>query len=161
MALRIFLLAGVALALGCAASFGSRQIAEMRGSAQPDSIDVLIARALSAKGEYREVGDMAYGFLGDNGPIEALSRIPAAIPRLVECMGWDLKSHSTFEGQPLFAGVVCFQGIVHSDYFQKRNLRGWPGGFEDAAFINYDAPSLEELRKAQRRWREQLLRDPP
>jgi hypothetical protein len=145
----------------CSASFTPRQIAERRGVTRPDSMDTLIAEALTAKGEYREFGDMAYGFTGDEAAIEALSRMPMALPRLVECMGWNLRAEARYDGHPLLAGVVCFQGIVHSRYFQKRNQRNWPDGFIDSAFVDYTNPSLLELRRAQRGWREQLMRDPP
>jgi hypothetical protein len=160
MKLEALVAALVTTLVACSASFTPRQIAERRGVALPDSIDVLIAEALAAKGEYREFGDMAYGFTGDETAIEALSRMPMALPRLVECMGWDLRAQARYDGHPLLAGVVCFQGIVHSRYFQERNQRDWPNGFIDSAFVDYRDPSLRELRRAQRRWREQLLRDP-
>jgi hypothetical protein len=145
----------------CSASINARQVAQLRGAARPDSIDVLIAHALASKGEFREMGDMAYGFTGSYAAIEALSRMPTALPRLVDCMGWDLRARATYDGRQLLAGVVCFQGIVHSQYFQRRNQHGWPNGFSDSAFVDYTDPSLHELRTAQRGWREQLLRDPP
>jgi hypothetical protein len=161
MKLRALVAALVTTLAACSASFSPRQIAERRGETRPDSIDALIAEALAAKGEYKELGDMAYGFTGSYAAIEALSRMSIALPRLVECMGWDLRARATYDGHPLLAGVVCFQGIVHSRYFQQRNQRDWPDGFADSAFVDYTNPSLQELRKAQQGWREQLLRDPP
>ena len=105
---------------------------------------------------------MAYGFTGSYGALGALSQMPRALPRLVECMGRDLRSKATYDGHPLLAGAVCFQGIVYSRYFQQRNQRDWPPGFADSAFVDYTSPSLKDLRAAQRLWREQQLqRDPP
>lgn len=161
MKLRVVGTAVVATLAGCSASFSPSQVAELRGVTRPDPIDALIAQALAAKGEYREVGDMAYGFTGDEAAIKALSEIPTALPRLVECMGWDVRARAKYRGDALLVGVVCFQGIVYSRYFQQRNQRDWPNGFIDSAFVDYANPSLQELRAAQRAWRQQLLRDPP
>src|SRR2546429_31117 len=142
MKLRTLLSALIGTSLACSASLNARQVAQLRGATRPDSIDALIADALAAKGEFREVGDMAYGFTGSYSAIDALSRMPTALPRLVECMGWDLRARATYDGHQLLAGVVCFQGIVHSRYFQRRNQHDWPDGFSDSAFVDYTDPSL-------------------
>jgi hypothetical protein len=147
--------------VACSASLNARQIAQLRGATRPDSIDALIAHALAAKGEFREVGDMAYGFTGNNSAIDSLSRMPGALPSLVDCLGWDLRARATYEGHQLLAGVVCFQGIIESEYFQRRNAHDWPDGFADVAFIDFRDPSLQKLRRAQQGWREQLRRQPP
>jgi len=161
MKLRISVATLVTTLAACSASISPRQIAERRGVTRPDSIDALIAEALAAKGEYKEVGDMAYAFTGSNTAVETLSRMPIALSRLVECMGWDLRARATYDGHRLLAGVICYQGILHSGYFQQRNQRHWPNGVPGSAFVNYTNPSLQELRTARDGWREQLLRDPP
>jgi hypothetical protein len=63
-------------AIACASALTANQVAQLRGGVRPDSIDVLIAQAVADTGEYREVGDMAYGFTGSYRALNALSQRP-------------------------------------------------------------------------------------
>jgi len=133
------------------------QVAKWRGSSVPDKIDSLLAAAFSAKGEY--TGDEEeYAFSGSESAVEALRKIPDAIPRLVECLGWDERAAAEFNGSKVLVGVVCYQAILGSEYNNKLNNES---AFPVAAQVEYSNPSIDVVRKAQSEWRKVLTTHPP
>jgi hypothetical protein len=138
--------------LGCAPPPLVYQVASWRGSTKPDSLDEQLAKALSTPGEFLEGSDMVFAYSADS-TLEPLAR-PAALPRLVDCMGRDQRAAATWQRARVLVGVVCFQAILRSDYFQSHD-------FPDSSWVAYQNPPLSELREAQAWWRRQLRRQPP
>jgi hypothetical protein len=126
------------------------------GPAVPDKLDTLIASALSANGSY-DGNDEEYYFSGAEDAVVELRKIPDAIPRLVECLGWDKRAAATYNQTTLLVGVVCYQAILGSAYNNKLNDHD---AFPKAGLINYTNPSLEEVRRAQAVWRKVLVSNP-
>ena len=124
--------------------------------AAPDKLDRLVASTLSAKGSY-DGNEEEYYFSGNEDALVELRKIPDAIPRLVECLGWDKRAAATYNQTTLLVGVVCYQGILGSAYNNKLNDQD---AFPKAGQINYTNPSLEEVRRAQAEWRKVLVSHP-
>jgi hypothetical protein len=128
----------------------------LRGAASPDQIDSLIAEALTVEGQYYGDDD-DYGFTGSEKAVQALRSMPNALPRLVECLGWDKRARATYNGARVLAGVVCYQGMAGSARVQKLNERGLVSGVK---YVDYRNPPLQDLRESQAQWRK-VLREHP
>ena len=128
-----------------------REIAQLRGAAFPDRIDSLLARVLAIDGEFGEAdGDPpAFYYSGQSDTsLGRLAMIPEALPRLVDCLGWDRRSRSTWHAAPLLVGAVCGHVLRATPYVQSR---------QDAEpWIDYENPTIGKLRSIQAKWRKQL-----
>ena len=157
---RICILSLVAVA-ACATTITSRDLAALRGSERVDSLDVQLAAALRTPGQFFEAGDNAFALTSDS-TLHRLSADRGAVPRLVECLGWDRRAAATWQGYPVFVGVVCFHALMATQYFDKLNVGfDWPQALQDSGWISYRTESLSKLRAARDWWREQLRRVPP
>jgi hypothetical protein len=131
------------------------EVAHSRGGQVPDRIDSLIAKVVGMDAEFGE-GDSDppnFYFSGRNDTaFIRLAVIPAAVPRLVDCLAWDRRSRTTWHGAPVLVGAVCGHVLIATPYVQKRN--------HSDPWIDYRDPTIDELRAAQRLWLSQLRRDP-
>jgi len=100
------------------------EVARSRGSTAPDEIDSLLAKILAMDAEFgaAETKDVpAFFYSGRNdSAFKRLAVIPAAVPRLVDCLGWDRRSRSMWEGAPVLVGAVCGHVLRVTPYAQSR-----------------------------------------
>ncbi|MDP9206856.1 MAG: hypothetical protein M3P12_15635 [Gemmatimonadota bacterium] len=134
------------------------EVAHWRGSAIVDQIDTLIAAALNTKGEFTGDSEM-YEFSGSENSFEKLSKLPSAVPRLVDCLGWDQRAAATFKGARVLVGVICDQVLIRNPNIQERLTTLGPNGYPNPG-IDYRNPSINQMRKGQLEWRKLLLNQP-
>lgn len=134
------------------------QVAKLHGSAVPDRIDTLMTAALNTRGAFTGDNEM-YEFSGSKKAFEDLGKVSSAVPRLVDCIGWDQRAASTYQGARVLAGVVCDEALIRNPTIQKLLMIRGPNGYPDV-WVDFRNPPLAEVRKAQERWR-QLLQNRP
>jgi hypothetical protein len=143
---------------------GPAEVARSRGSDVSDRIDSLVANVLGLGGEFLELETgPAFIFTAEtDSAFQRLARIPEAVPRLVDCLGWDRLSRATWRGTLVLVGTVCGDVLAATPYAQHRvhPYRLSPSLLE-AGWGDYRNPPLDKLRAVQRAWRRELLHDPP
>lgn len=134
------------------------RVAGWRGSATPDQIDTLMTAALNTRGAFTGDNEM-YEFSGSTKAFADLSKISLAVPRLVDCLGWDQRAASTYQGTRVLVGVVCNQVLIRNPEMQKLITTRGPNGYPDV-WVDFRNPPLADVRKAQLVWRELLSNQP-
>jgi hypothetical protein len=121
-------------------------------------LEALVGALDTVQGEFRDLADLTFAFISETRILEAIAAYnQRAVPRLVECLGDTKLARATAEhvGR-IRVGVLCYEALVYTDYFQARNsAQRWPEGFIDSTFFNFNADPAE-LRRAQRAWRAYL-----
>ena len=138
-------------------------VANFRGSKSPDVIDSLLSKMFTVHAEIVEFDGLHYYFSGERDTAyQRLAEMSESIPRLVECLGWDRFSRTTWRGEPLRVGIVCGRILSSTPYVQRRvnPLRLSPDLLEEGFGGDYRNGTIEKLLKSQKAWREQLRRDP-
>ena len=136
-------------------------VAAARGSNYADQIDSLLASVLVLDSKFVEGGE-GFQFIGESDKaFQRLARIPESVPRLVECLGWDQLSHSSWQGTRVLVGVVCGHVLIATPYVESRfyPFRLSPELYK-SGWGDYHNPSIEKLRIVQKAWRVQLIHDP-
>lgn len=133
-------------------------VARWRGSTIPDHIDSLMATAFSTEGAFTGDDEM-YDFSGNKTRFEELGNVSLAVPRLVDCLGWDQRAAATYRGARLLVGVICDQALIRNPKIQKLLTTLGPGGYPDVS-LDYRNPAIAEVRNAQLKWRKLLLNQP-
>jgi hypothetical protein len=148
---------------GTGSKFFAADVARWRGASSPDGIDSLIAVAVSSEGQF-EGDSEQYNFTGDGQSMVTLSKLPAAIPRLVECLGWDQRAAAKWMGSRLLVGVICQEALAGTAYAAELGA-AWvarsaamPRNYEQL-WVGYRNPPITKLRSAQAEWRS-LLSNP-
>jgi hypothetical protein len=139
------------------------EVASFRAGNVPDLIDSLVAGILALDAEFAESrSGAAFLFTGENNSsFQRLTRIPEAIPRLVECLGWDRRSATTWHGTHVLVGAVCGHALAATPYVESRQqTTRLPIGLYDSGWGDYRNPPIEKLRAVQKAWRVQLIADP-
>lgn len=134
------------------------EIALWRGSAIPDEIDTLMTAALNTEGAFTGDSEM-YEFSGSEKAFEELGKLSLAVPRLVDCLGWDHRAAATYRGARLLVGVICDQALIRNPKIQKLLTTRGPNGYPNV-WVDYRNPSINEARKGQSEWRKLLLNQP-
>jgi hypothetical protein len=134
------------------------RVAEWRGSATPDQIDTLITAALNTRGAFTGDNEM-YEFSGSKKAFADASKISLAVPRLVDCLGWDQRAASTYQGNRVLVGVVCHQVLIGNPEMQKLITTRGPNGYPEV-WVDFRNPPLADVRKAQSVWRQLLSNQP-
>jgi hypothetical protein len=161
MKFKVAYILGVVVAASCARTISSSDVAAWRGSTRTDSLDRLLAIAFRTPGRFFEAGDNAFALSSDS-TLRSISVDPTAVPRLVECLGWNKRAAATWMGYPVFVGVVCFHALMSTAYFEKLNVGfDWPQALQDSGWVSYRTDDLAHLRAAREWWRSQLRRVPP
>jgi hypothetical protein len=151
-------LAAVVLA-ACTRTVAAHHASESIRRTPADSVDFLIARALTVPGEFLETtSTVGYAFTADSA-LEPFAQLPSALPTLVGCLGRDALAKATWAQAPVRVGVICYQAMLRTAYVQ-RLIDRLPTGLPDLAWVDYRS-TLEELRLAQGWWQNQLQRQPP
>ena len=135
---------------------GQTQLAGLKAS----KLDYLITALDTVQGDFPEVGDAVYALVSDNRLLERIAKFDSrAVPKLVDCMGRTEMARATAFGKSgVRVGVLCAEALIYTDFFQHRNSSDLlPAEFQDSADVDYHASS-EELRRAQRHWRQYLAR---
>ena len=131
------------------------EVAHSRGARVPDQIDSLIASVVGTDAEFGDAGtdSPTFYFSGqDDTAFKRLAVMPAALPRLVECLGWDRRSRTTWNGAPVLVGAVCGHALLYTPYVRKRN--------HTHPWVDHRDPTIDRLRAVQLLWLSQLRRDP-
>ena len=140
------------------------EVALSRGAPAPDQIDSLVAQVLGIDAEFGEADSdpPAFFFSGQNdSAFKRLGVIPASVPRLIDCLGWNRRSRTTWHGAPVLVGAVCGHVLRVTPYVHARQQPDrWPRGFWESAWIDYRDPGIDKLRAVQKLWLKQLQRDP-
>jgi hypothetical protein len=140
------------------------EVAHSRGDQSPDQIDSLIAKVVGLDAEFAESDSHPHPFMfsGQNdSAFKRLAVIPAAVRRLVSCLGWNRRSRATWHGAPVLVGAVCGHVLRATPYIQTRNYPDrWPRGFRESAWADYRDPSIDNLRAVQTLWLKQVQCDP-
>jgi hypothetical protein len=134
----------------------AQEVARSRGATIPDQIDSLIAVVVGMDAEFAEANtdQPAFIFTGSTDTaFQRLAEMPGVVPRLIECLGWDRRSGSTWNGIPVLVGAVCGNVLLATPYREQRK--------GDKPWIDYRNPGIEGLRRAQARWLGVLANDPP
>jgi hypothetical protein len=135
-----------------------RQVAEWRGSAVTDQIDTLMAAAFNTQGAFTGDNEM-YEFSGSKKAFEDLSKISSALPRLVDCLGWDQRAAATYQSTRVLVAVVCHQALIRNPAMKKLITTRGPNGYPDV-WVDFRNPPLADVRKAQSVWRQLLSNQP-
>jgi hypothetical protein len=131
------------------------EVAHSRGARVPDQIDSLIASVVGMDAEFGDGGtdSPTFYFSGQSDTaFKRLAVIPAAVPRLIECLGWDRRSRTTWNGAPVLVGAVCGHVLLFTPYVRKRNY--------SHPWVEHRDPTIDRLRALQLLWLSQLRRDP-
>lgn len=131
------------------------EMARLHGSATPDEIDTLMAAALNTKGAFTGDKEM-YEFSGGEKTFEKMGKIPSAVPRLVDCLGWDRRAAATYQGVKVLVGVICSQALIRNPKIRNLLTTLGPNGYP-VVWVDYRNPSISEARKGQLEWRKLLV----
>ena len=129
-------------AAGCTLTFSEKD----------KSLRDLLSRLRSVQGEYERSSNRGvWEFKGNRDLFVAIAAYEDfAMPRLVECLGRTEASAVTVNGRPVPLGVVCYQALMTTAYYEHGDANGditfdWPG------YIGPEA-SPEQLKAAQAAW---------
>jgi len=132
----------------------SAEIATWRSSSIPDRVDSLMAAAFNTEGAFTSDSEM-YEFSGSEKAINDLGNSPNAVPRLLDCLGWDQRAAATYQGARLLVGVICDQALMRNPKIKKLLTTPGPGGYPKIG-LDVRNPSIGEVRAGQLAWRSLL-----
>jgi len=134
--------------------FSVLRVAELIESGLIDSTVTLMTAVLNTQGAF--TGDKeTYEFSGSKEAFEDLSKIDSAIPRLVDCLGWDQRGAATYKGTRVLVGVICYQVLMRNQMVKKLITTRGPNGYPEV-WVDFRNPAIADVRKAQTVWRQLL-----